>query len=295
MNSYSFKKVSENIIEKIVEDNKNFLSTSKNPSIKYLFRLPQGLVVNIYTTNTILLQGDEIELFANKYGLKMENKVTNSISNQKIALPNIGCDEVGVGDFFGPLVTCCVYIDKDFEVNYPSLASQITDSKKINDFKIIDLFDQLKDKITWEVYVLENSKYNKAYDIYRNTHTLKAICHNQALKRIFRNNPELEKTQIIMDQFVDERNYYKYLADQEIIIKNIYFETKAEAKYISVACASIIARYHFLKEIEKLENEYDVKLPLGANNHVKALVNQYKSEKPQEIDKFTKMHFNSKI
>ncbi|AUM62830.1 ribonuclease HIII [Spiroplasma monobiae] len=296
MNSLSFKKVDENEINKIVEDNKNFLTTSKNPSIKYLFRLPEGLVVNIYKTNTILLQGESCYEFANRYGLKVVQKESISKKTIKnIELPNIGCDEVGVGDFFGPLITCCAFVDKDFEIKYPELINKITDSKKINDLKIITLFEELKDKVIWEVYILENFKYNKAYDIYKNTHTLKAICHNQALKRLFRNNSDLIGNKIIMDQFVNERSYYNYLKDQETVINKIYFETKAESKYISVACASIIARYHFLKEIDRLEKEYSVNLPLGANNNVKEIVNKYKLEKSNEIDKFTKMHFNSKI
>ncbi|QHX36842.1 ribonuclease HIII [Spiroplasma sp. BIUS-1] len=296
MNSLSIKKVDEKVIEKIVNDNKQFLSSSNNDKVKYFFKLPNKLVINIYNTNTILLQGEHISEFINKYDLKIIEKQSKEIKlNKNLQLPNIGCDEVGVGDFFGPLITCCAYVEKEFEEKWPELLSKITDSKKINDRDILTLFEQIKDKVIWEVYILENSKYNRAYDLYKNTHKLKAICHNQGLKRIFRNNENLKNSTVIMDQFVNEKSYYNYLTDQEIVIKDIYFETKAESKYISVACASIIARYHFLKEIERLEKEYGVKLPLGANNHVKEVVNKYKKEMPENVIKFTKMHFNSKI
>ncbi|AUB31857.1 ribonuclease HIII [Spiroplasma floricola] len=296
MNNKSFKRVNEEVINKIVNENQNFLYTSKNKSIKYLFKLPYGLVVNIYKTNTILLQGEKIEEFASKYLLNSDSDKNKSTLVKKIIeLPNIGCDEVGVGDFFGPLITCCAFVEKDFLKKYPLLIKEIVDSKKITDLKIINLFEQIKDKVIWEVYILDNSNYNKAYDIYKNTHKLKAICHNQALKKLLKNNINLKDIQIIMDQFVDEKNYYKYLLDQKVVIKDIYFETKAESKYISVACASIIARYHFLKEIKRLEKEFQVKLPLGANNHVKDYVNRYKIEKKDIVDKFTKLHFNSKI
>ncbi|WP_339020437.1 ribonuclease HIII [Spiroplasma endosymbiont of Atherix ibis] len=296
MNSKSFKKVNEETINKILNENQNFLYTSKNSSIKYLFKLPYGLVISIYKTNTILLQGEQINEFANKYFLKTENNKNNPTLIKKIIeLPNIGCDEVGVGDFFGPLITCCAFVEKDFMQKYSSLIKEIVDSKKIKDSKIINLFEKIKDKVTWEIYVLDNSNYNKAYNIYKNTHKLKAICHNQSLKKLFKNNVNLKNKQIIMDQFVDEKNYYKYLQDQKVVINNIYFETKAESKYISVACASIISRYHFLKEIKKLEREYQVKLPLGASNYVKNYVNKYKIEKKSEVEKFTKLHFNSKI
>ncbi|AGR42316.1 ribonuclease HIII [Spiroplasma diminutum] len=290
MTSLSFKKVDQNIINKIIDDNQLFLTDSKNPNIKYLIKTKNNLTISIYTTNTVLIQGNDAQLFALKYNLQSDINVTKPLS---LELPNIGCDEVGVGDFFGPLITCCAYVNKDFILNYPELTNSITDSKKINDLKIIDLFEQLKDKVKWEVYILDNSKYNKAYDIYKNTHILKAICHNQALKRLFRNNNELIGQQIIMDQFVDKKNYYNYLKDQEVVIEDIYFETKAESKYISVAIASIIARFHFLKEIEKLEKEFNIKLPLGASNNVKDYVNTYKKEFPLEVTKFIKLHFNS--
>ena len=48
-------------------------------------------------------------------------------------------------------------------------------------------------------------------------------------------------------------------------MKNIIFETKAENKYLSVACSSIIARYYFLKEIEKLSEISGYNILKGAS------------------------------
>ncbi len=291
MKSLSFKNVDEKIINKIIAENKNFLTSSNNLNIRFLLKI-NGLVISIYNTNTLLIQGNNALEFSLKYNLK-QAQPSKKVS-QSFELPNIGCDEVGVGDFFGPLITCCAYVEKDFKKKYPDLLAEITDSKKITDSNIYSLFKKITDKVIWEVYILENQKYNQAYDIYKNTHILKAICHNQALKRLFRNNDNLKTTPIIMDQFASEKNYYNYLSDQKIIIKDIYFETKAESKYISVACASIIARYHFLESVRNLEEKYKVKLPLGASNTVKEFVNKYKVEMKNEVEKFTKMHFNSK-
>ncbi|ALD66663.1 ribonuclease HIII [Spiroplasma cantharicola] len=291
MQNLSFKKVTQKILNKIIEENKQFLIPSNNSNIKYLFKI-NDLLISIYNTNTLLIQGKKALEFSLKYNLK-DHKI-NKVVNKFITLPNIGCDEVGVGDFFGPLITCCAYVERDFEIKYPTLLAEITDSKKITDINIYNLFEKIKDKVIWEIYILENKKYNQAFDIYKNTHILKAICHNQALKRLFRNNNNLKEIPIIMDQFASEKNYYNYLIDQEIIIKDIHFETKAESKYLSVACASIIARYHFLESIKDLEKEYNVKLPLGASNNVKEYVNKYKAEMKDKVTSFTKMHFNSK-
>nr|WP_036690831.1 hypothetical protein ['Planchonia careya' phytoplasma] len=59
-----------------------------------------------------------------------------------------------------------------------------------------------------------------------------------------------------------------------MILKRKYsisiFKTKAESKFLCVAAASIIARYLFLQEIEKLGKDNNLKLILGASD----LVNQ---------------------
>ena len=44
----------------------------------------------------------------------------------------------------------------------------------------------------------------------------------------------------------------------------LHFETKAESKYPAVACASMIARYAFLKTWEKMENDYKMTFHKGS-------------------------------
>ncbi len=70
--------------------------------------------------------------------------------------------------------------------------------------------------------------------------------HNQAYVNLQNAGHTLPDFKII-DQFVQEKTYYKYIANQTTIIRNIHFETKAENKYLSVAAASILARNAFLE------------------------------------------------
>lgn len=44
--------------------------------------------------------------------------------------------------------------------------------------------------------------------------------------------------------------------------------TKAETKCMSVACASLISRYIFLKEFDKISKSINIDLPKGASNLV---------------------------
>ena len=65
--------------------------------------------------------------------------------------------------------------------------------------------------------------------------------------------------------------------------------TKAEDKNLAVACASVISRYIFLKEFEKLSDSLHIPLPKGAGKDVdsigKEVVNQYGKDKLKEIAK----------
>ena len=74
-----------------------------------------------------------------------------------------------------------------------------------------------------------------------------------------------ETKNIFIDQFVSPDLYFKYLNDaNEQQIKNITFKTKGETYFPCVALASVMARYSFLLEKQKLEAKYKVIFPLGA-------------------------------
>ena len=65
---------------------------------------------------------------------------------------------------------------------------------------------------------------------------------------------------ILIDQFAERGIYYNHIkTEKEIIRENVLFSTKAEQLHVSVAAASIIARYAFLKEMDRLKrnSEYD--------------------------------------
>ena len=300
MNNKSWKNVSLTIINSITKEYDNYIEQSKNPYIKYLIRLSNNDVISIYTNNTLLIQSSDWQKYAIKFNLPYNNTVNSQKKEQSMIesfndISVIGCDEVGVGDFFGPLVVCCALVPKDFAKSEPTVFSKIKDSKKLTDNDIYRIYPLLLDNIKHSFYIMDNQEYNDLYDKYQNTHKLKAIAHNKCLNQ-FLEDAEINYDKIIMDQFVNKEKYFSYLEDQNTkIIKNIEFYTKAEDKVIAVACASIIARYHFLTAIETLSKKYNINLPLGAGNSVKTLVNNYKTSLPTNIKNFIKLHFNDKI
>ena len=82
-----------------------------------------------------------------------------AVEHKKITvLPQIGSDEVGFGDFFGPLVVVSAYIDED---NYERvLKLGVTDSKKLKDDQIVLIATELVKFVPYKRNIVNNDKYN---------------------------------------------------------------------------------------------------------------------------------------
>ena len=136
--------------------------------------------------------------------------------------------------------------------------------------------------------ILTNKEYNEKYTKDFNMNKIKAILHNKVLYQLIQEEkPNIDY--IIVDEFAREARYYEYIKDMPYIQKNITFMTKAEDKNLAVACASIISRYIFLKEFDKLCDSVHLPLPKGAGKDVDSMgeevVEKYGEEKLKEIAK----------
>ena len=79
---------------------------------------------------------------------------------------------------------------------------------------------------------------------------------------------------------------------EEKLVKDITFSTKGELKYISVALASCIARYTFLREMGKLKEAYKEDIPFGAAAAVDNFAIKFaKKHGIEELNKITKQNF----
>ena len=77
---------------------------------------------------------------------------------------------------------------------------------------------------------------------------IKALLHNQA---IIKTSSKLNHTvPVILDQFCTPQLYFNYIKDETLIYRDIDFHVRAEQVHLSVAAASIIARYAYLVKNE---------------------------------------------
>jgi len=221
-----------------------------------------------------MFQGKDAEIEYNMWctmlginATKKEVKKVDKKSPSNYFFHSIGSDEVGTGDFFGPVVVCAAYLSGQHLDFVKGL--KIDDSKKITDDRIRIIGEQLIDRIPYSMLALHNSKFNEMTKQGYNMNKLKAYLHNSAILQL--TNKIKEKTTVIVDQFAEEKLYFNYLKNENKIYRDITFTTKAESKYASVAVASIIARYAFLQYFDKLSAQCGYDLLKGAGKKVDML------------------------
>ncbi len=294
-------KVSENTKQKMIE----YFEDKKRPKTPdyAIFQADEAdTVVTLYNSGKAVFQGISADIDANMWkemerhlnptkkvemtnsnDKKKKEKIVEKINPKIYYATTIGSDEVGTGDYFGPIVVTASYVEKE---NIPFLEELgVKDSKKLTDEKILEIVPKIIKKIPYECIILSNKEYNENYTSDMNMNKVKAILHNKALKKI------LEKHQaeyVVVDQFAAPYVYYNYLKGTNYV-RNITFMTKAEDKCLSVACASLISRYVFLKQFDKLGESIDTFLIKGASDKVDELgvkiVKKYGFDKLKEIAK----------
>ena len=239
---------------------------------------PENCVITCYESGKTVFQGKDASIYASAF-IQQEDEI----------FPQAGSDEVGTGDYFGPVCVCAAYVDKTNEEFLLNL--KVKDSKAISDQTILDIAPKIMKQIPYTILILDNPKYNAVHKS-NNLNEIKSKLHNQAYINLSKKItlPALK----VIDQFTPEKSYYAYLRNEKIVIRDISFYTKAENKYISVACASIIARYAFLQEFEKMEKKYTMQFKKGSGKEVdicaKEFVEKYGFDALEDV---AKIHFKN--
>lgn len=293
-------KTSINEIEKMKNHYKAFLGTKVPPGGIFTAKTA-NCTVTAYKSGKVLFQGAGSTNEAGLWG-KLENE-TSSKSPKKTKAPAnnlpanfeslsvIGSDEVGTGDYFGPITVVAAYVKKE---NIPLLKELgVKDSKNLNDQKISEIAKQIKEVIPYSLLTLHNEKYNSLQQSGMSQGKLKALLHNQALGHVLDKIQPERPEAILIDQFAKEEVYYQYLKGKKNIVKeNVYFSTKAEGVHLSVAAASILARYAFVQHFENLSKKAGFTLPKGAGPQVdKAAARLIKEKGESVLPQFVKLHF----
>lgn len=275
MSTFSLKLDKEKI-NKLKETFKEYIANNPNEYIDTFIR-KDDLTISIYKSEKVVFQGNDAFYYASAY---LDEKKSRQA----------GSDEVGTGDYFGPVIVASAIIEED---DYPYIeANGITDSKKMTDDKVMQLGKEMMQRFKHSLLILDNAKYNKVHESY-NLNAIKAKLHNQAYINLLKKGYSIPKAAYV-DQFVKEDSYYRYLANEKEVYHELVFETKAESKYPAVAVASVIARYAFLTCMKNLEDQYLLSFHKGAgddtNADAVAFIKKYGKEK---LGNVAKLHFKN--
>ncbi len=299
-------KVSDNVKEKIIKYYSD-LRRDKTPPYAVFQATEADTIITLYESGKVMFQGISADIDANIW-IDLERKLNNRIIDIKTGKEKkdskektnkyrkfdnyntIGSDEVGTGDYFGPIVVTATFVSKENISFLDEL--KVTDSKKITDDVIKKIAPKIMEKIPYSSYILNNPDYNKFHKQNINMNKIKAILHNKVLLNMVNKNLPYEK--IVVDQFTPPKNYYGYLSDVKDKVVNITFTPKAEEQCLSVACASIISRYIFLKTMHDISIELGIDIPKGAGTQVDEVGAKLVKEHGFEIlNKYAKLNFKN--
>ena len=284
-------KVNDEIKQKMIEYYKDKKRDKVIPYVVFQAE-EEDTVITMYESGKVMFQGKSADVDAAMWGVALENTKEKQEeakkADEKYYNTNaVGSDEVGTGDYFGPIVVTATYVKKE---DIPYLESLgVGDSKKIDDSKILKIAPEIAKRVKYRSIILSNKEYNEKYAKNINMNKIKAIMHNKVLYQLMvEEKPEVDY--IIVDEFAREARYYEYLRDVRDVQRGITFITKAEDKNLAVASGSIISRYIFLKEFDKLCDSIHIPLPKGAGKDVDTIgeevVEKYGKDKLKEIAKF---------
>ena len=283
-------KVNKEVQDKMI---KYYSDKKRDKEIPYVILQAEDndTVITMYTSGKVMFQGTSADVDAMMWQEMMgvskeEVEKKKQMESKYHACSSVGSDEVGTGDYFGPIVVTASFVNIEDVKFLEELG--VGDSKKISDDKILKIAPQIVKKVKYRSLILTNKEYNEKYTKDVNMNKIKAIMHNKVLYQlIHEENPKYDY--IIVDEFARSERYYNYLNGINDVQRDITFMTKAEDKNLAVACSSIISRYIFLKEFNKICDNLHIPLPKGAGKDVDTIgeevVEKYGEEKLKEIAK----------
>jgi ribonuclease HIII len=243
-----------------------------------LKKLQDQVHFNFYTSGKWLIQGKDSKFKTDLETLFGEQPVASEFEGDII-----GSDESGKGDYFGPLVVACFLYQEKHVDEIKKLGAK--DSKKLNEKSILDIAKKLK-KYPHSIIALGPHEYNFIYEQDRNLNRLLAKLHADAIHGLAKNH---KAHHIVIDQFAADpaviKNHFKDIG--------IPVTTKFRAEETAaVACASILARAHFVESMKQMEKQWGQDFPKGASMEVEMAAEYFiKKHGVDKLAEVAKLHF----
>lgn len=256
----------------------------------------EGITVNLYENGKIVFGGndfprmEEIRDFLLSIGASNVKKHKKEFPPIDVSGTRIGTDEVGKGDYFGPLVVGGVLVVEDKEEELSTLG--IKDSKTLGETTITNLAIKIRgilDKTEYEVIWISPIKYNILYNELGNLNKILGWGHARAIENLLNNEKDCKTA--IADQFGDQSYIERSLMKKGRRIRLI--QVPHAERDLAVAAASVLARERFNQKFQEMGDTYGKQFPKGASHVVefgKQLVKEYGTDILRNV---AKLHFST--
>jgi len=195
----------------------------------------------------------------------------------------LGSDETGKGEWFGPLVVTATALTPEDLIELRKLG--VRDSKTIKKAELMKLAEQLfKMDFPRFTITLQPEKYNQMYADFekegKSLNDMLAWAHSAVIKSMLK-YVKAKNAKVVIDKFDFEKTEFRLETVDRTNVEIIQ-KSKGESE-IPVAAASIIAKYTFESQVDKLNEKYGIDL---------------RKAQPKDIDKsvlpfVAKLHFKN--
>lgn len=254
----------------------------------------RGVVVSLYTTGKVVLGGRDMQ---EHRAIHEEVRRLGGSEAPRRELPplavegsHIGTDEVGKGDYFGPLVIAGCAVKPDTERWLREWG--VKDSKLVADAQVPNLAQgirRLAGEGKWDLVVISPERYNQLHDEMGSVNKILAWGHARVIEDLLEANPDIPTA--VTDQFGEVSLVQGALMQRGRQIRLI--QAYGGERDVAVAAASLLAREEFLRRLRALGREWGIAFPRGATQVIgfgRRFVREHGGE---NLGKVAKLHFRT--
>jgi ribonuclease HIII len=234
----------------------------------YLERGPESVLLNVYSTGTVIAQGPRSgvkDLLEER--IPAQKGVRRGSSGPRPVLdgtPRVGIDEAGKGDYFGPLVVAGVRIT-GMEAAEELQRSGVRDSKTLGITAVRAMVDHILEAVGSQnvrVVALSPREYEARRSAAGNVNKLLDEVDAGIIGEL-RDGVEL----VVVDQYATSARERL----QPFVPEGVRLEVRQRAEDdAAVAAASILARARQLEEMDRLSERVGFPLPRGSTEVIEA-------------------------
>ncbi len=168
--------------------------------------------------------------------------------------PHGGSDESGKGDYFGPLVVACCYVDEAVAAQLREIGAK--DCKQMSDRSVLAVGAKIRHLLgpgRWAFVKIGPAAYNRLYAKIRNVNRLLAWAHGTCIESLLERQPGCRR--VVVDQFAPTEAVIRRALKTRGRGIQVDQRHKAESD-IAVAAASVVARELFLRSLISSLGDY---------------------------------------